>query len=126
MYKDNEKLITTTDLGKKDSKSFIKKGSKVTFVKVVNPDCADLSNSMLIVKYKEKSLVVKESDVRIKSIFRRMKAVADINRGMFEAYPRLRRNHHNIIKKVWYRLYYFVADLVKGKEVDGIEKVDWN
>lgn len=125
MYKKDEKLITTTDIGKEDSPNFMKKGSKVKFVKLVNPDCSDLSMSLVIVEFNDKPLVVKESDVRIKSIWRRMKAVAEINEGMFKTYPRLRRNHHNPIKKLWYLTYYLFADLIMKKKVDGIEKVDW-
>lgn len=125
MYIENEKLITTTDIGNKDSPNFMKKGTKVKFLKVANPDCSDLSMSLVIVEYNGKPLAVKESDVRIRSLWRRMKAVAEINHGMFKTYPRLRRNHHNPIKKLWYLAYYYIADLITGKKVDGIEKVDW-
>jgi len=125
MYKDNEELITTKGLGKEGSPNYIKKGSKVKFVKVANPDCSDLAQSLLIVESNEKAIAVRESDVRIKSLWRRIKAVIEVNQGMYENFPRLRRSHHNPIKRLFYLAYYFVADLIKGEKVDGIDKVDW-
>jgi len=126
MYEPNEKLITTRDLGAKDSPSFMKKGTKVTFNKVANPDCSDLSQSILIVERDGKLIGVKETDVRIKSIWRRMRAVKEVNEVMYKDYPRLRRSHHNYLKRLFYLTYYLIADIIMRKKVDGIDKVDWN
>jgi len=118
MYKDNETLITTQDLGRKDSPNFLEKGSKVTFVKVVSND---LENSQLIVKVNDKPMVVKETDVRIRSWFRRIKAIYDFDKQMVKGYPRLRMYHGFFFQKWFWKAYYFVADRIKGEKVGDLK-----
>ncbi len=114
MYKDNEILETTLPIGKKDTPSFLPVGSKVKFIKVINDD---LENSLLVVEVAGKKMAIKETDVRIRSWWRRMIAINEFNKQMHIQNPRLRRYHRNIFKKVYYRVYYFIKDLIGGSNV---------
>ncbi len=113
MYKDNEILETTLPIGKKDTPSFLPKGSKVKFIKVINDD---LENSLLVVEVAGKNMAIKETDVRIRSWWRRRKAIDEFNQLMYGQNPRLRRYHKNLLKKVYYRVYYFIKDLIGGEK----------
>jgi len=125
MYREREILITTKDLGAKDSPKFMPKGSEVIFIKVANPDCSDLAQSALVVEREGGIIGIKESDVRMKSLWRRIKAVRDVNNAMYLDHPRLRRSHHNPFKRFFYLTYYFVMDKVRGEKVDSMGTIDW-
>lgn len=118
MYKDNETLITTEDLGKEGSPNFLKKGSKVTFVKVAG---GGLEDSQLVVKVGDRPMVVKETSVRIKSWYRRMKAIYDFNKQMVEGYPRLRMYNGFFFQKWFWKAYYFFADRFQKEKVDELK-----
>jgi hypothetical protein len=111
MYKDNEILETTLPIGKKDTSNYLPKGSKVKFIKVVNND---LENSLLVVEIAGRKLAIKETDVRIRSWWRRRKAINEFNKQMYVQNPRLRRYHKNLFKRVFYKVYYYLKDL-KGE-----------
>jgi hypothetical protein len=112
MYRDNEILETTLPIGNTESPNHLPKGSKVKFIKVINDD---LENSLLVIEVAGRKVAVKETDVRIRSWWRRRKAINEFNQLMYGQNPRLRRYHKNLLKKVYYRVYYFVKDLVGGK-----------
>lgn len=117
MYKDKETLITVEPLGKEGTPMFIPVGSKVEFVKVLG---GSLDTSKLIVSYNGKKLVVKETEVKVQSLWRRLQAIRSFNKMMVKGYPRLRMYHGFFFQRWFWRSYYYVADKLAGKKVDEI------
>jgi len=107
MYQDDEILELTSDIGPK--KNRIKKGTLVKFVKAVDPS-GDLSHSLVAIQVGEKVLVTRETNVRIKSWWRRRKAFKQFNKQMMENHPRLRKYYGNYISRAFYTVYYWFAD----------------
>jgi len=109
MYQDNETLITTFPIGKEDTDSYIPKGTTVKYIKVI-PNDNDLAMSMIAIEYGDKTLMTLETNVKVKSWWRRRKAFKQFNKQMMINNPRLRRYHTNPILKLYYRTYYFIVD----------------
>jgi len=115
MYLENEKLITVEPIGKVDSDNFIPKGTIVEFIMLLDNDGIDLEKSLVAVKFGEKDLVTLETNVKIRSWWRRRKAFKQFNNQMLINSPRLRRYHPNILLKIYFRIHYFIADRIGGK-----------
>lgn len=115
MYKEGEILITTQDVGKPDSKNFIKKGTKVTFVKVVDNE-NDLTKSLVAFNYGGKTLVTLETNLRIKSWWRRRQAIREFDKKMMKSNPRLRIYHYNPALRIIFKIRYFITDLFTRKK----------
>ncbi len=73
-------------------------------------DRGELAKALIAVKYGDKTLVIVESNVRIKSWWRRRKAFKEFNKQMMINNPRLRRYSPNPFVKYWFRVYYWFAD----------------
>jgi hypothetical protein len=56
-------------------------------------------------------IVTKETNVRVKSWWRRRKAFRQFNKQMMINNPRLRRYSSNPFVKYWFRAYYWYVDL---------------
>jgi hypothetical protein len=112
MYKEGELLEVTEPFGK--GKGKIEKGTMVEFYQVIDGD--DLKKALIAVKLGDRVLVTLETNVRIKSWWRRRKAFKAFNNQMMLNNPRLRRYSPNPFVKAFFRVYYFLADKV-GKNV---------
>lgn len=106
MYEKGEILEVVTPFGPKDNK--LPKGTKVEFIKAV--DNADLAKSLVAVQYEDRVLVTLETNVRIKSWWRRRKAFKQFNYQMMVNNPRLRRYHPNFFLRCYYKSYYYIVD----------------
>jgi len=113
MYQEGEKLEVVEQFGHKDNP--IKKGELVEYIKVFATP-TDLSAAIIAVKYGDKILITKETNVRVKSWWRRYRAFKKFNKQMMINNPRLRRYHRNVILKAYYRAYYFFVDKFGGKD----------
>jgi len=108
MYLENEILIVVEPIGKEEDGNLIPVGTKVEFVKVV--DTNDITKSLVAFKHEDKVLVTLETNVKIKSWWRRRKAFKQFNNQMMVNNPRLRRYHPNILLKLYFRVHYFMVD----------------
>jgi hypothetical protein len=111
MYQEGEKLEVVEQFGNKDDP--IRKGTLVEYIKVFATP-TDLSAAIIAVRYGDKILITKETNVRVKSWWRRRKAFKAFNKQMMINNPRLRRYHKNLILKAYYRAYYFIVDKFGG------------
>lgn len=107
MYQEGEILEVVEAFGKKDKR--VEVGTKVEFVKTA--DTADLGQSLIAVKLGDRIIVTKETNVRIRSWWRRRQAFRAFNKQMMINNPRLRRYSPNPFVKYWFRAYYWFVDL---------------
>jgi len=112
MYQENEVLITVEPIGSEEKGNLIPVGTKVNFVKVID-DNNDLAKALVAFKYEDKVLVTLETNIKIKSWWKRRKAFKKFNNQMMVNNPRLRRYHPNIIIKMYYRIRYYILDRIK-------------
>lgn len=110
MYKEGEMLEVTEPFGK--GKSKIEKGTMVEFFKVIDGD--ELKKALIAVKIDDRILITLETNVRIKSWWRRRKAFKQFNNQMMLNNPRLRRYSSNPFVKGFFRVYYYFLD--KGQK----------
>ena len=110
MYQDGEILEVVEAFGKKNNR--VEVGTSVEFVQAA--DNADLGQTLIAVKLGDRVIVTKETNVRVKSWWRRRKAFKQFNKQMMINNPRLRRYSSNPFVKVYFRLYYFVVDKFGG------------
>jgi len=113
MYQEGEILEVVEAFGKKDNR--IEVGTSVEFVQAA--DSADLGQTLIAVKYGDRTLVTKETNVRVKSWWRRRKAFRQFNKQMMINNPRLRRYSSNPFVKYWFRAYYWYVDKFGGSNV---------
>ena len=114
MYKENEVVVTTEDIGSEEKGNLVPKGTKATFLKAV--DASDLSKCLVAIQIGDRILVTLETNIKIKNWWRRRKAFKQFNNQMMLNNPRYRRYHPNPILKAFYRVMYFFKDL-GGKSV---------
>ena len=107
MYEKGEILEVMETFGPKKNK--VPKGESVEFIQVA--DAGDISKCLIAVKYGDRTLVTKETNVRVKSWWRRRKAFRQFNKQMMINNPRLRRYSSNPFVKYWFRVYYWYVDL---------------
>jgi hypothetical protein len=103
MYRDEEELELLVDFGNEDSDKFIPKGTRATFVKVVD-DPNDLTKSLVLAKLEDdRAIIVKETD--IKPVEEKVVEVAfdEFNKMMMKANPELRKFHPNFFVRYYYR-----------------------
>ena len=111
-YRQGDKLELTEPIGEEGSKGFVKKGTKVSFDKLIDNQ-NDPSKALVIVKYQDRKLIVPEVDVRISSWFKRKKIEWEFNSKMMKGNPRLRRYHPIKIISYYFRFYYWFIDRKK-------------
>lgn len=111
MYKENEKLILLTDFKKPEEKGHLPKGTEVTFVKAMD--------------YQFKSYVVVQHDDRILTFPELalspvetdpLKVLKEFNNALMDSNPELRKYHHNIIMRAFYRIRDFFRKLLTKKK----------
>ena len=114
-YKEGEILKLCRDVGKPESKGFIKSGSKVKFIKLMdNPDNPD--KAMVGVSYKGRTLVLREIDVQIPSWFKRKKIEWDFNKKMMKNNKELRKYHPFFPVAYYFRLHYRVKNILNDSK----------
>jgi len=114
-YNENESLIVTEDIGSEETGNLIPEGSEVNFIKLVDNE-NDLAQSMIAFKYKDRVLVALEAKLRPKNMKKVEAAKVEFNKNMMRLNPRLRRYHYNLLFRYYFRVYYFVIDLLGGKK----------
>ena len=112
MYAENEILVTTEDIGKKENGTLIPKGTVVEFIKVLDSD--DLTKSLIAIKLEDRVLVTLETNVKIKNWWKRRKAFKAFNNQMMINNPRYRRYHPNVFMRTYFKLFYFIKDKFGG------------
>lgn len=118
MYDENEILVTTINIGKKEKGNLIPKGTEVEFIKVV--DGSQLGQSLIAFRYNNKVLVTKEANVRPKKKRKIKKAFNEFQMTLMKDNPRLRRYHPNLILRAFYRLRYFITDFFEKEKDENI------
>lgn len=113
-YKENEILKLVENFGKEGKKGFIRKGSKVKFVKLMfDPNKPD--KSRIAVSYKGRILVVSEIAVKIPSWFKRKKIEWSFNKKMMKNDPTLRKYHPVFFIALYFRFHYAVKRIVNSE-----------
>ena len=115
MYKENEVVVTTEDIGSEEKGNLVPKGTKATFLKAVDAD--DLSKCLVAIQIGDRILVTLETNIKIKNWWRRRKAFKQFNNQMMLNNPRYRRYHPSLPLRLYFRLYYYIADKFGGKGV---------
>lgn len=106
MYKENQELELIQDVGKKDSPKFLPKGTKVKFIKVVDFEY----RSFVSVSYEDRVFTLPELAVKPVGIDT-LKELKKFNSKLMESNPELKKYHHN----VFMRFYYRIIDFFKNK-----------
>lgn len=112
-YEDNEILLTTVKIpiGNPLDENFIPIGTEVQFFKLVDNE-NDLTKTLVAFRYGSKMLVTLEANLKPKNKRKLKKAFSGFNSDMMRHHPELRRYHPNPFLKAYWRLYYYVKNLL--------------
>ena len=111
MYKDNEKLKLLADFKKPEDKGHLPKGTEVTFIKAIDYEF----KSYVVVQHGDRILTMPElalAPVETDPL----KALKDFNNALMDSNPELRKYHHNIIMRAFYRIRDFFRKLLTKKK----------
>lgn len=102
MYKENEILLLTQNVGVENTEGFIPKGSELLFLRAIdNPN--DLSKSMLIVQFEDRQLALPELTLVPKEV-NTIKALESFNKSLMDSKPELKIYHHNPFMRLLYTI----------------------
>ena len=99
MYKENEKLRLLGNIGKEGEKGFVPKGTEVTFVKAIDSGL----QSFVVVQLDDRIFTIKEISVEPLET-NTLAVLKDFNRQLMDKNPELRKYHHNMFMRVFYRI----------------------
>lgn len=107
MYKENEKLKLLGNIGKEGEKGFVPKGTEVTFVKAIDSGL----QSFVVVQLDDRIFTIKEISVEPLET-NTLAVLKDFNRQLMDKNPELRKYHHNVIMRIFYRIRDFFIKLL--------------
>lgn len=107
MYKENEKLRLLGNIGKEGDKGFVPKGTEVTFVKAIDSGL----QSFVVVQLDDRIFTIKEISVEPLET-NTLAVLKDFNRQLMDKNPELRKYHHNVFMRVFYRIRDFFRKLL--------------
>ena len=127
MYKPNEILKTLGDIGKEGEPGYIPKGTEVEFIKAIDVDL----KSFVVVKYDERILTISELAVAPTET-NALLELKKFNKRLMENSPELRKYHHNVVARFYYKVKNYIKSLltkkqssrkVKDSELEDIKKL---
>jgi len=110
MYKENQKLILTQNVGVEDTPRFIPKGTEVEFVKVID-DQKNISKAMLVIQYEDRQMVLPELALVPKDVDT-VSVLKDFNNKLIAGRPELKKYHHNFLMRFYYGVVAFFSRLL--------------
>jgi hypothetical protein len=107
MYKENEKLRLLGNIGKEGDKGFVPKGTEVTFVKAIDSGL----QSFVVVQLEDRIFTIKEISVEPLET-NALAVLKKFNNELMDKNPELRKYHHNVIMRLFYRIRDFFKKLL--------------
>ncbi len=107
MYKKDEELILLADKGTEGEKGFLPEGTKLKFVRAVDYGF----KSMVVVQHEDTVLVLPELAVRPTKT-NTLAVLRDFNNELAKNNPELKKYHHNVFKRIYYRIKRFFKELL--------------